>query len=61
MSPQPTIPQEKLTTVFRGLRQAFGAAEIEDIRALSKVLSSALVFSHRRKRISVSIEDREAY
>ena len=38
------IPQEKSAAVFRGLRDAFGATGIEDIRQLSRGLSSDLVF-----------------
>jgi len=38
------IPQAKSTAVFRGLRKAFGATAIEDIRRMTKGLSSDLVF-----------------
>ena len=38
------IPQEKSAAVFRGLREAFGATAIEDIRRVTKGLSSDLVF-----------------
>jgi len=38
------IPQEKSAAVFRGLRQAFGTTVIEDIRRMTKGLSSDLVF-----------------
>jgi aminoglycoside phosphotransferase (APT) family kinase protein len=38
------IPQEKSAAVFRGLREAFGATAIEDIRRMTKGLSSDLVF-----------------
>jgi len=38
------IPQEKSAAVFRGLREAFGATAIEDIRRLTNGLSSDLVF-----------------
>jgi thiamine kinase-like enzyme len=38
------IPQEKSAAVFRGLREAFGATAVEDIRRLTKGLSSDLVF-----------------
>ena len=38
------IPQEKSTAVTRGLREAFGVAAFEDIRAMTAGLSSALVF-----------------
>ena len=37
------IPQEKSAAVTRGLREAFGVAEFEDIRLLNKG-HSALVF-----------------
>jgi hypothetical protein len=38
------IPQEKSAAVFRGLREAFGATAIEDIRRMTGGLSSDLVF-----------------
>jgi hypothetical protein len=38
------IPQEKSAAVFRGIREAFGATAIEDIRKMTKGLSSDLVF-----------------
>jgi thiamine kinase-like enzyme len=38
------IPQEKSAPVFRGLREAFGATAIEDIRRMPQGLSSDLVF-----------------
>jgi thiamine kinase-like enzyme len=38
------IPQEKSAAVFRGLRDAFGATGIEDVRRMTKGLSSDLVF-----------------
>jgi hypothetical protein len=38
------IPQEKSAAVFRGVRAAFGARAIEDIRGLTKGLSSDLLF-----------------
>jgi thiamine kinase-like enzyme len=38
------IPEEKSAPVTRGLREAFGVTEFEDIRKLTKGLSSALVF-----------------
>ena len=38
------IPQEKSAAVFRGLREAFGATAIEDIRRMTKCLSSDLIF-----------------
>jgi len=38
------IPQEKSPAVFRGLHEAFGATDIEDIRRMAKGLSSDLVF-----------------
>jgi hypothetical protein len=38
------IPQEKSAAVFRGLNKAFGATDIEDIRSMTKGLSSDLVF-----------------
>src|SRR5580700_4218707 len=38
------IPQEKIAAVFRCLREAFGATAVEDIRRLTKGLSSDLVF-----------------
>lgn len=38
------IPQEKSAAVFRGLREAFGTTAIEDIRRMTKGLSSDLVF-----------------
>src|SRR5437764_15195674 len=37
------IPQEKSAAVTRGLREAFGVAEFEDIRT-TKALASSLVF-----------------
>jgi hypothetical protein len=37
------IPQEKSAPVTRGLREAFGVTEFEDIRVLTRGLSSALV------------------
>ena len=38
------IPQEKSAAVTRGLREAFGVTEFEDIRMLTGGLTSALVF-----------------
>ena len=38
------IPQEKLAAVARGLREAFDVTEFEDIRAITKGHTSALVF-----------------
>ncbi len=38
------IPPEKSAAVVRGLEQAFGAATIEDIRAMTSGLSSDLIF-----------------
>jgi len=38
------IPPEKSAAVFRGLREAFGATGIEDIRRMTKGLSSDLIF-----------------
>ena len=38
------IPQEKSEAVFRGLREAFDATIIDDIRKMTKGLSSDLVF-----------------
>ena len=38
------IPQEKSAAVTRGLREAFGVTEFEDIQMLTRGLSSALVF-----------------
>jgi aminoglycoside phosphotransferase (APT) family kinase protein len=38
------IPQERSAAVFRGLREAFGTTDIEDIRRMLKGLSSDLVF-----------------
>ena len=38
------IPQEKSAAVLRGLREAFGVTAIEDIRRMTKGLSSDLVF-----------------
>src|SRR5215471_21537941 len=38
------IPQEKSAEVLRGLHEAFGATAIEDIRKMTKGLSSDLVF-----------------
>lgn len=38
------IPQEKSAAVFRGLCEAFGTTDVEDIRATPKGLSSDLVF-----------------
>src|SRR5947209_1076812 len=39
-----TIPQEKSAAVVRGLREAFGVTEFEDIRLLKRGLHTALVF-----------------
>lgn len=54
------IPQEKSTAVTRGLREAFGVTEFEDI---SRITGSYLIarLSHRRARIAIHIEDRHAY
>jgi hypothetical protein len=38
------IPQEKMAAVTRGLREAFGATDLSDIRAMAQGLSSDLVF-----------------
>ncbi len=38
------IPEEKSAAVERGLREAFGCTEIEDIRRITKGHTSALVF-----------------
>ena len=38
------IAPEKRAAVIRGLREAFGVTEFEDIRAIKRGLSSALVF-----------------
>ena len=38
------IPKEKSAAVFRGLLEAFGTTDIEDIRRMTKGLSSDLVF-----------------
>ena len=38
------IPQEKMSAVTQGLREAFGATGFSDIRAMTKGLSSDLVF-----------------
>src|SRR5579862_8794489 len=38
------IPQEKSAAVLRGLREAFGTTAMEDIRRMTKGLSSDLVF-----------------
>jgi thiamine kinase-like enzyme len=38
------IPHEKSAAVFRGLREAFGTTAIEDVRTMTKGLSSDLVF-----------------
>ncbi|MES1257801.1 MAG: phosphotransferase [Acidobacteriota bacterium] len=38
------IPQEKIAAVTRGLREAFGVTEFEDIRKMTKGQTSALVF-----------------
>ncbi len=38
------IPQEKSEAVTRGLREAFGVTEFEDIREMTKGQTSALVF-----------------
>jgi len=38
------IPQEKSAAVNRGLREAFGVTDLEDIRRMTKGLSSDLVF-----------------
>jgi aminoglycoside phosphotransferase (APT) family kinase protein len=38
------IPQEKSAAVTRGLREAFGVTEFEDIRKMTKGHTSALVF-----------------
>ena len=37
------IPQEKSAVVFRGLCEVFGAAAIEDIRRITRGLSSDLM------------------
>ncbi len=36
MIPQDMIPQEKMAAVTRGLREAFGVTEFEDIRKMTK-------------------------
>jgi hypothetical protein len=38
------IPQEKSAAVLRGLREAFGTTAIEDVRRMTRGLSSDLVF-----------------
>ena len=38
------IPEEKRSAVFRGLLDAFGTTTLEDIRAITRGLSSDLVF-----------------
>jgi len=38
------IPQEKSAAVHRGLHEAFGATDLEDIRKMTKGLSSDLIF-----------------
>lgn len=38
------IPQEKSAAVTRGLREAFGVTEFEDIHKMTKGHTSALVF-----------------
>src|SRR5580704_16569946 len=38
------IPEDKKPAVERGLREAFGGKEFEDIQMLTAVLSSALIF-----------------
>jgi thiamine kinase-like enzyme len=38
------IPQEKMAAVTQGLREAFGATDISDLRAMIKGLSADLVF-----------------
>jgi thiamine kinase-like enzyme len=38
------IPKEKSAAVFRGLLEAFGTTDIEDIRRMTKGLSSDLIF-----------------
>ena len=38
------IPAEKAGAVTRGLREAFGVTKFEDIRAMTKGRTSALVF-----------------
>jgi aminoglycoside phosphotransferase (APT) family kinase protein len=38
------IPQEKSAAVARGMREAFGVAEFDDIRQMTKGRTSALVF-----------------
>jgi len=38
------IPDDKSAAVFRGLREAFGATAIEEIRRIPEPLSSDLVF-----------------
>jgi aminoglycoside phosphotransferase (APT) family kinase protein len=38
------IPEEKCPAVIRGLREAFGVTEFEDIRRITKGRTSALVF-----------------
>ena len=44
MPEQETIPQEKSAAVTRGLREAFGITEFEDIRMMTKGQTSAPVF-----------------
>ncbi len=44
MIPQDMIPQEKMAAVTRGLREAFGVTEFEDIRRMTKGHNYALVF-----------------
>ena len=54
------IPQEKSEAVTRGLREAFGVTEFEDIRMIT---GSRLVprLSHHRARIAISVEDHHAH
>ncbi len=50
------IPPEKSEAVTRGLHEAFGLSEFEDIRMI-KDLASVSGLSHRRSRISIPVEN----
>ncbi len=44
MIPQDLIPQDKTAAVTRGLHEAFGVSEFEDIRKITKGQTPALIF-----------------
>src|SRR5580658_6954146 len=44
MLPRDMIPQEKIDAVNRGLREAFGVTEFEDISRITRGQTSSLVF-----------------